>query len=121
MTNKVKVALIGLIKKACPNVYSGKSAVVYPKINLHIQQVEDSSYRSRYAVTLDMFTKGEDAEDSELLAEKTEKLLTMTKAKIESGYISVYKSGAGGLVEYKDSEKISHYFDNYEVIFYKEE
>ncbi len=121
MTNKVKVALIGLLKKVCPNIYSGKSAVVYPKINLWIQQVEDSTFRSRYAVTLDVFTKGEDAEDSELLAESVEKHLTMSKARIDDGYISVYKSGAGGLVEYKDSEKISHYADNYEVVFYKEE
>ena len=121
MTNSVKVALIGLIKQICPNIYSGKSAVVYPKTNLWIKQIEDSSYRSRYAVTLDFFTKGEDSEDSELLAEKVEKHITMNKSRLENGYMSIYKSGSGGLIEYKDSEKISHYTDSYEVIFYKEE
>lgn len=121
MTNKVKVALISQLKKACPNVYCGKSATVFPKINLWLKQAEDSTFRARYAAVLDVFTKGIDAEDAEILAENAEKLLTMNKAKIDGGYISVYKSGGGGFVEYKDSEKISHYMDNYEVIFYKEE
>lgn len=121
MTNEVKIALIALIKNACPNVYSGKSAVIYPKVNLWIKQIEDSTYRNRYALMLDVFTKGEDSESSELLAEEIEKLLARSKAQLDNGYISVYKSSGGGLVEYKDSEKISHYLDNYEVIFYKEE
>lgn len=121
MMSEVKIAIISLLKEICPNVYNGKSSVIYPKINLWIKLIDDSTFRSRYVVVLDLYTKGGETDDVEVMAESVEKLLTMSKAKIEGGYLAAYKSGGGGLAEYKDSEKIFHYVDNYEVIFYKEE
>lgn len=122
MMNRVKKAVIKLLKNICPNVFSGKSAVVYPKININLKQVENSPHRDRYMLILDYYTKDEGTETAELLAEQTRAAISRTKAFLEcGGYISIYHSGSGGLVEYKESEKIAYYTDNYELIFYKNE
>lgn len=120
MTNEVKKAVINLLKEVCGNVYSGHSAVIYPKININLKQVENSPHRNRYMLILDFYTKNEGAEGAELLAERTEAAIARTKAVLpDGGYMSIYKADSGGFVEYRESDKISQYLDNYEIIYYK--
>lgn len=120
--NREKRAVIKLLKDICPNIFSGKSAIIYPKININLKQVENSPHRNRYILILDFYTKGEGAEAAELLAEQVQEAISRTKAFLDSGgYISIYHSGSGGLVEYKESDKIAYYTDNYELIYYKNE
>lgn len=112
--------LTAALKLVCPNVFFGKSQVIYPKINCDLRLFGESSFQNKYRLTLDYFADDSTPMTVIDLSEQVRQALTDGMTYDDSGaLIALHKSSGGGFAEEKDNEKIVHYTDAYEVAYFK--
>lgn len=113
-------ALTAELKTICPNVFFGKSQVIYPKINADLRLMQETSYGVRYRLTLDYYDNTAAPISVVNLSEQVRVALSNGTFYDESGaLIALHKTSDGGFIEEKDNEKIVHYFDAYQLAYYK--
>lgn len=108
------------LKTICPNVFFGKSQVIYPKINCDLRLFEETSYNARYRLTLDYFSNDGTPLTVVRLSEQVREAFFAGMIYDEYGaLIALRKVSGGGFAEESDNEKIVHFTDAYEVAYYK--
>ena len=119
------------LKSICPNVFFGKSQIIYPKINCDLRLFEETSYNVRYRLTLDYFSNDSTPLTVVRLSEQVREAFFGGMIYDEYGaLIALRKTNEGGFLNERDSmsngihtdaanEKIVRYFDAYEVAYYK--
>lgn len=124
MTNRIESevirAVVQLTAAACTNVFFGKSQVIYPKANGDLRNIEETPYNIRYRLTMDYYADDGKPATVVTMSENVRAALNETMCNDSNGALIVFrKTSGGGFVEEKENEKIVHYMDAYEVIYYK--
>lgn len=117
MTSEVMKAVKEMLEPVCPSMYFGRSAAVYPKIVGDLRQITAEDEKKRYRLILDFYVEGQPIE-AVRLAEKAREALHKTRARSENGVVAIWQSGSGYFVSEKESEKLAHYSDSYEVSYF---
>ncbi len=113
-------AITNDLKTLCPNVFFGKSQVIYPKINCDLRQTGEDVMSVRYRLVFDYYT--DTSSPPELITRSEQVRLLFNGAQyfdINGSLIVIQKDSGGGFIEEKDNDKIVHYEDAYHVTFYK--
>ena len=124
-SNSIESSIIRILtaelKSICPNVFFGKSQVIYPKINADLRTIGDETPQQiRYRLTLDYYSNDSTPITAVTMSEDVRSALSDGMIYDESGaLITTRKTSGGGFVEEKDSEKVVHYMDAYELDYYK--
>lgn len=112
--------LTAALKEICPNVFFGKSQVIYPKINADLRLFGETNYLNKYRLVLDYYSSDGTPITVVTMSEQVRAALIDGQTYDGSGaLIALHKSSGGGFAEEKDNEKIVHYTDAYEVAYYK--
>lgn len=117
MTSEVMKAVKQRLDSVRPSVYFGRSAAVYPKIVGDLRLISAEDEKKRYRLILDFYVDGQPIE-AVRLAEEAREALHKTRTMTENGVIAIWQSGNGYLVSEKDSERLAHYNDSYEIAYY---
>jgi hypothetical protein len=124
MTNRIESevirAVVQLTVPACTNVFFGKSQVIYPKANGDLRNIEETPYNIRYRLTMDYYADDGKPATVVTMSENVRAALNETMCNDSNGALITFrKTSGGGFVEEKENEKIVHYMDAYEIIYYK--
>ena len=115
----IMLCVTNALKDITPYVYFGKSQTVYPRINCDLRLFNESTEMCQYRLVLDYYASTGKPKTVVTMAETARLILNNGIAYTEDGaLITLKKDGSGGLVD-DPHEKIVHYEDAYEVIFWK--
>ena len=117
--SEIILCVVSALKGITPYVYYGKSQTVYPKINIDLRKIEASDEMKRYRMTLDYYANDGQPITVTEMHEAARAILNGGQAETENGALITFKEdSSGGLIEEPQNEKVVHYEDAYEVVYW---
>ena len=122
-TNQVEseiiLCVVNALKQITPNVFYGKSHTVYPKINIDLRKIESVEEMNRYRLVCDYYADDGQPITVAGMHEATRAILNHGQAETDNGALITFREdSSGGNIEEPSSEKIVHYEDSYEVVYW---
>jgi hypothetical protein len=117
--SEIILCVVNALKQITENVFYGKSHTVYPKINIDLRKIESVDEMHRYRLVCDYYADDGQPITTVSMHESAREILNNGQAETENGALITFREdSSGGMIEEPSSEKIVHYEDSYEVVYW---